>query len=125
MVAFDYAAKAATALRLLTKYGQAVTLRVSGAAVYDPNTQTSTPVQTDYPRIGAVFDYTFQHAGETLQNGTMAMASDRQCWLSSGTIKPPVSSQIVLADGSLWTIADVKATDPSGVAVVYECRIRQ
>jgi len=125
MAIFDYAPKAALALKILTKYGQAVTLRRYGAAVYNPATQTSTPTVTDYARIGLVDDYKFQIAGEMLQNGTLAAAGDRQLWLNSGTVKPIASDHITFANGEIWTIANVKTVDPGGVAVIYECRIRQ
>lgn len=122
---FDYSRPAATALRLLTKFGQTVTLRVSGAAVYDPTTQTSTPTLTDYSRIGAVFDYGTQTAGEMLQNGTTALAADRQLYMSAGTIRPPVSAHVIFTSGEIWTIVNVKSIDPAGIPVMYECRIRQ
>lgn len=125
MATYDYSALAATALRLLTKFGQTVTLRVYGEPVYDPATATATPVVTDYSRVGAVFDYTDKNQGSMLQNGTMAQADDRQLFLDAGTVAPTVSDRILLADTSEWTIANVKVVNPSGTAVVYECRIRK
>ena len=122
---YDYTAKAAVALRMLTKFGQSVTLRRFGGAVYDPVTLITTPIVSDYARVGAVFDYGTQTAGEMLQNGTMAQAADRLFYMDAGTIKPIPSDHIIFTSGEIWTIADVKATDPAGVAVLYECRIRQ
>lgn len=122
---YNYSTIAATALRLLTKFGQPVTLRVNGAAAYDPTTMTMVPTVTDYPRTGAPFDYRWMGSGEVLQNGTLAQAADKQLWLSVGTVAPTVADHILLADSSIWSVTDVKAINPSGVAVIYECRIRQ
>ena len=122
---YNYSTIAATALRLLTKFGQPVTLRVNGVAAYDPTTMTMVPTVTDYPRTGAPFDYRWMGSGEVLQNGTLAQAADKQLWLSVGTVAPTVADHILLADSSIWSVTDVKAINPSGVAVIYECRIRQ
>lgn len=125
MATYDYTTLAATALRLLTKFGQTVTLRAYGEPVYDPATATATPVVTEYSRVGAVFDYTDKNQGSMLQNGTMAQADDRQLYLDAGTVAPTVNDRILLSDTSEWTIANVKVVNPSGTAVVYECRIRK
>ena len=122
---YDYSPLAATALRLLTKFGGDVTLRRNGEPVYDPLTLTVTPTITDYTRKGAKFDYTWQGSGETLQNGTLAAASDKQLILDSNGVKPSITDHIIFSDGGVWSIADVKELAPASTALIYECRLRQ
>lgn len=122
---YDYSPLAATALRLLAKFGQDVTLRRNGEPVYDPITLTATPTITDYTIKGAKFDYQLFNSGETLQNGTLAQASDKQLYLAANSVRPSLTDHIIFADGSIWSVADVKATEPASTPVYYECRLRQ
>jgi hypothetical protein len=121
-----YTNAAATALRLLTKYGQTVTLRKLGPAEYDPTTSTMTPTTTDYSVKGAVLDYARINFGETLQNGTLVQGADRRLILASNVVRPSLNDHVFLTGGNEWVILEVKPVDPSSSSpVMYDCRIRQ
>ena len=122
---YNYSPIAATALRMLTKFGADVTLRRYGEPVYDPTTLTATPTSVDYAIKGAKFDYTGTASGEVLQNGTLAQGADKQLLIAANSVRPTLTDHIIFADGGIWSIADIKATEPAGVAVLYECRLRQ
>lgn len=121
-----YADMASTVLSLLTEFGQTITLRKIGPAVYDPTTSVMAPTSTDYLRKGAILDYKRINFGEILQNGTTVQGSDRRLLLDANGVAPTLADHIITADGYDWVIQDIKITDPSGASpVLYDCRVRK
>ena len=123
MADYDYTRAAATSLKLLSKFGQAVILRKFGQAAYVNGAVT--PTHTDSTIKGAVFDYLRMNFGETLQNGTLVSGADRNLFLAANIARPEIDDHIFLADGSEWNIVEIKPLNPAGVSVIYDCRIRQ
>lgn len=118
-----YANAAATALRLLGKFGQDVVLRKYGAGVYADGVMV--PSTTDSTLKGAVFDYLRMNFGEVLQDGTLVQAADRNLLLAANGARPEVNDHVLLANGSEWNIVGIRTVEPSGFPVLYDCRIRQ
>ena len=56
MSQFNYPATAATATRLLQRFGAAATIKRQSGTAYDPATGTSTQTYTSYATTAAVFD---------------------------------------------------------------------
>ena len=103
---------------------QTVTLRTIGDEVYDVTTGTATPTYTDTTASAAVFDYTDYNTGAMLQDGTLAQSGDRKLLLAANGGAPSLMSHVIFANGEEWIIRNIKPTDPVGIAVLYECRIR-
>ena len=121
-----YTNAAATALRLLTKFGQDITLRKLTPAVYDPSTGATTPGTSDTTRKGVLLDYDRVNFGETLQDGTLVTGADRRLLLDANGVAPTLADRIFTVGGNEWVIRDIKTLDPSGASpVLYDCRIRQ
>jgi len=120
---YDYTRAAATSLKLLTKFGQAVTLRKFGPGAYVNG--AITPSETDYTIKGAVFDYPRMNFGEVLQDGALVAAGDRNLFLAANSARPELNDHAILADGGEWNIVAVKPLNPANVPVMYDCRIRQ
>jgi hypothetical protein len=127
-----YTRAVATALRLLTDKGQAVTLtKAGGAGTYDPatgiNTVTPPAAQTV---TGAVFEYSsFIRSGVRNDAGSLIRAGDKQLLLAAtatdGTaLAAPATGDTVLVGSVTYTITGVAPLSPAGTVVYYECNIR-
>lgn len=118
----SYEQNAATATKLLTKFGKSVTLRQSSAPVYDETTSsTAAAVVTDTVLKGAVFDLA---EGVTSIRGTMVAAGDRQIYLEakSGVVPKPDDQ---LIDGlDVYQVVSVGELNPAGVPVMYTLHVR-
>lgn len=124
---FDYLKSAATAERLLQKFGQSVVLSrpSTSAPTYDPATGISTPVApATYAGRGAVFDYK-----RTDVNATLVEAGDQRLYLSpfqadgSTMPEPDTSDEVTLADGVTHAVKNCGKVAPSGVPVLYDVQL--
>ena len=117
MSAFDYANTAATAQRLLARFGAAATLkRISGSA-YDPATGTTVPTYTDHATTAAVFAYPQKYV-----DGTLIRQGDQLAYCDPSVV--PVAGDTFTWQGVTLTIISVKPTSPAGVPVLYEAQVR-
>lgn len=119
-----YTRAQATALRLLTKYGQAVTVTKRTAGAYDIATGSAAVTETAQAGIGAIFDY-----GQGDIDGTLIQDGDKQVLLSpllaSGDdLVAPEVDDIVTIDGVVCTIKSVKTLAPGGTPVLYDLNVR-
>lgn len=118
---FDYPAKRDTADRLLTKFGQAVSLRkyTPGGPPHEP---TLTP--TDYATIAAILDYTVRQI-----DGENILLTDRRALVAAGpltalgvtAIAPP--DALVVAGVAIPIVRAVPLA-PAGIIVLYDCQLR-
>lgn len=128
---FSYTEIADLADELLQEFGQAVTIatRVSGA--YDPATGGSTVTETTQTGSGAIFDRESFTAGDQNDDGSLVLSTDKQLLLSPYTtagaaITAPVAdSTRVTVDGIVYTVKRVKAIEPAGTPVMYDCNVRK
>jgi len=118
MVDALYTRAAATALRLLTKYGQPVTLVRQTSGPYDPTTGTSPVTTTTYAGYAAVFAYP---AAEV--DGTMIQRGDKRAYLTLTGATPLPSDAFTIA-GVTHAIVNVEALDPGGLVVMYTLQVR-
>lgn len=117
MSQFNYPATAATATRLLQRFGAAATVkRVSGSA-YDPDTGTMTPTYTSLPSTAAVFDYAQKYI-----DGTLILQGDKQAYCAPGVA--PVQGDQFDWQGVTYTVIAVKPVSPAGVPVLFEAQLR-
>ena len=115
----DYSANAATALRMLTNYGQSVTRRTYSAGTYDPATGTTTPTTADTTRKGALFDIA---SGTTTVRGTLVQVSDKQLYLDAQGAAEVTDHYI--ADGDEYTVVSVGEINPAGTPVLFDLHLR-
>ena len=114
-----YASNAATVLRLLTKYGQDVTLRSYTPGTYNPATGTATPTQTDTTRKGAIFDF---GAGQTLERGTLIQGGDKRLLVDPTASINPQDHFIV--GGVEYVIVSIGELNPAGTRILYDIHLR-
>lgn len=125
----------ATALRLIERFGQTVTLRDTVPGDYDPVTGGSTPETTvDQPAQAILQDYALQQSGMSYAEGTVIKQGDKKILVAAMTkdangqpvqLTPPTLATAVIADGATWTIVNVKEINPAGTPLVYELQGRR
>ena len=117
MTAFNYPATAATATRLLKRFGAACTIkRVSGTA-YDPSTGTMAPTYTSLATTSVVFDYAQKYV-----DGTLILQGDKQAYCAPAVA--PVQGDQFDWKGVTYTVIAVKPVSPAGVPVLFEAQLR-
>ena len=116
---FDYAKTAATAQRLLTKFGASTTLTRHGEPVYDPETGTTTPSDTVSGVTAAVFPVEARFV-----DGSMVLATDLQAYLSAVGVAEPVPGDVLAWGSKSLTVIRAKNLGPAGVFVLYEVIVR-
>lgn len=114
---FNYAKTAATATRLLQRFGAAATLKRETAGTYDPATGTSTITETSLATTAAVFDYDSKYI-----DGTLILSGDKRAYLAPA--QTPKQGDVLAWQGADYTVVAVKAIAPAGVVALYEAQIR-
>ena len=130
-----YDKMSATALRLIERFGQTITLRDTVPGEYDPVSGATTPdVEVDQPAQAILQDYALQQSGMTYAEGTVIKQGDKKILVAAMTtdangqqvqITPPQLTTKVIADGATWTIVNIKEINPAGTPLVYELQGRR
>lgn len=117
---FNYAKTAATALRLLTRFGADVTLRnVPSTGTYTPGGTNVPGGPTDVTRKGAIFDF---GKGQVNAAGGLIQGGDKRLLMEVGVV--PSLEDRVVANGVEYVIKGVGEVNPAGVPVVYDLHVR-
>lgn len=116
-MSFNYNATAATAIRLLTRFGAAATLKRQTAGAYNPTTGTSTPTVTELSTVAVVLDYPQKYV-----DGTIIKQGDKQAFLDP--TYTPKQGDVLAWQGADYQVVNFKAVAPSGVNVLFEAQIR-
>lgn len=120
---FDYSKSAATALRLLTKFGRDATVRKVTEGTY--NTATGTVTNTNAETTVKCVDLDFKDKGNGSQYFTdNVQANDRYALVSAGVDSIDVSDLLIIG-GVTWNIINVKTLAPAGVNVLFTLHIRK
>lgn len=117
MAEFDYANSAATATRLITRFGQTVSVRrmTKSGPAWEP---TLTP--TDYATKGAKVDFSWRQ----LQSGDV-LATDQRWLVSADGVPTDVNAADFLMVGSAQiVIVKVTPLAPAGTVVFYDLQVR-
>lgn len=114
---FNYARAAETALRLLTTFGQSVTMTRTVVGGYDPNTGVTSPDQVTTATVkAAILPYS---NGDKLAVGDMVRQGDRKVYIAPGTFAPDALTRLTEADGTVWQLESVEPLAPAGTVVLY------
>lgn len=114
---FDYAATAATAARLLTRFGASATLKRVTTGVYDPSTGTTPVTTTELATTAAVFAYDQKYI-----DGTLILQGDQRAYIAPAN--EPKQGDLLTWQGKDLAVVAVKPISPAGVPVVYEAQLR-
>lgn len=118
-------AMGATALHLLSEYGQSATFRRVTEGAYDPNTGTTAAASTDDETVLAALIRYKDH----LVDGANIQRGDRKAVIaaldSNGDAlgkTPQVQDQIITSE--TFNVVAVQTIEASGTAVAYICQVR-
>lgn len=114
---FDYAATAATATRLLQRFGASATLKRQAVGAYNPATGAAAVTPTSLTTTAAVFDYPQRYV-----DGTLVKQGDKQAFMAATYM--PAQGDVLAWQGVDYQVIAVKAVSPAGTPVLYECQIR-
>lgn len=139
MSAVDYSAKAATALRLLTRFGQSVTrvktvlggydpeedefgwyqwyFQYSGA--YNPETSATIPTTDSSTRTGALLNY---GKGIEYVRGMQVTQRDKRLLLDASGAAD--ISDTYTVSGVEYTVQSLEDINPAGTVVMYDLHVR-
>lgn len=123
MTTVDYAAKAATARRLLAKFGQTGQIRRTTTTGGSPSTGGGPTTTTDTPALMVVLPVETQKAGADFP-GTLIKAGDFQVLVDALGIDPTTTDKIVCSEGVL-TIIDPRKIAPAGETVLWQIVARK
>jgi len=114
-----YNSMAATASKLITKFGAQGTIKRTTGGSIDPVTGDTT--------AGTTVTYTpntiVQKYADELIDGTRILSSDRLIILDN-TIEPLTTDKITIR-GEDWTIVSVSESRPAGIPLVYFVQARR
>lgn len=122
MASFNYSRSVNTAIKLIVKYGQVMTLESVTAEPYDTETGEAAVSSIDITITGVIFEISGKLIGKSLQNGTLATTNDKQCLIDS-RINPNLLDKIVV-DTDVFMIINKKEINPGGVVVLYDLVLR-
>ncbi|WP_034135917.1 hypothetical protein [Pseudomonas lactis] len=118
-----YDRTAATALRLITQFGQPVTISKTEPGEYDPETGGDTPGATiEQTAQGILLDFT----GQEFQNNSLIRQGDKKLKIAAqGLAWVPGLLDKVVAQGRSWSIVPpLKEVNPAGTPILYELQVR-
>lgn len=114
-----YEKMAATASRLISKYGTNATLKTSGVNVSDKVTGTVlVQEQSIYDFKAIVKDY-----NRDMVDGTTILMGDKLI-IAESKISPEPSDTIII-NGQTWKVVDIKESNPAGVKLVLFIQVRK
>lgn len=120
-MSYDYAKAAATALRLLTRFGSAVTVTRVTPGAYDPETGTNGSGSTaTWTPQGVRLDYSAREI-----DGTLILSGDQRVYMSAEPGLDPQPGDTVTLGADVWRVVRSHTLAPAGVAVLLEVQVRK
>lgn len=114
-----YSNMAATALRLLTKFGQTVVFTRPTGDTFDPSLGSySGGTTTTITGKGAAFDYKNSEI-----DGTIVQKGDVRVIFEASTVAPAQNDNCAL-DSINYRVMDVKPLSPGGTDVIFTVQLR-
>ena len=118
-MAFDYDKTAATALKLLTRFGQTVTfVRVTGGSINPITGAEIAGTDACVTTTGLLRKYP-----DKMIDGTRILSGDRELILSNE--QEPLPSDKPTINGEDWSIESIDTLSPAGTVVIYTVQVRK
>lgn len=121
MTAFDYSKPAATAQRLLERFGRAVTLTRKTPGAYDPATGAPGAGTTaTHAGTAALFDYQQKDI-----DGTHIRVGDQRAYIAPDLAVTPQTGDTLTVGGDTWSVIASRPLAPAGVIVLHDVQVRR
>jgi hypothetical protein len=118
-----YDRTAATALRLITQFGQPVIIRATTVGEYDPEAGSAPPDSTkEQTAQGILLDFT----GQEFQSNSLIKQGDKKLKIAAQGLEwvPGLLNKVII-QGRTWSIVPpLKEVDPAGTPILYELQVR-
>ena len=118
-MSFNYAKAAATARRLLAKFGQSMML-TSQTTTYNELTAETTTTTSTATDKGVIFP---DSNGIQSLAGSIIQSGDMQVYINIATAPQP--NDTLTVGSVVYQVVNVKPLEPSGVNVLYELQVRR
>lgn len=119
MTTFNYTKSAATALSLLTKFGEDVTVTRVTTGTYDPSTGANAVTTSTAMVKGVVLDF---GAGTSMVGGNMVTAGDKRLLLEAAAA--PDMNDRFTANGMTYAPVSIGEVNPAGTVVLFDIHVR-
>lgn len=117
---FDYGKTAATAARLLARFGAPVTVTRVTPGAYNPDTGSNAAGSTQtWSPSGVKLDYTQREI-----DGTSIKAGDQRVYMSAVAGLDPQAGDSVTLGAETWRVVKSRTLAPAGVAVLLDVQVR-
>lgn len=123
MAQTDYAAKAATARRLIQKFGTTLQVKRTTTTGGSPSTGGGSTTTNSHPFAGVVLPVDLQKAHADAP-GSLVKAGDFTAYLEAGPIAPTTTDRLICPQGDL-AIIEAVALAPAGVTVMWTITARK
>lgn len=119
-MSFNYAKSKATSRKLLSNFGQSMTLSQIVHGTYDETTGTATDTTVTTTDTGVILPYS---DGVSTINGSLVLRGDQQILIQMAVVPKPTDK--ISANGTVYTIINVSALEPAGINVLYDLQVRK
>lgn len=116
---FDYSRAAATADRLIRRYGAEAKLKFLADPSYDTGSGSGTTTDNEQTCSAVVFPY-----GDTMVDGKLIKAQDQQAFVSAVDLPEPQPGDVFTWKSTALTVVKAKNLGPASLMVVYELQVR-
>ncbi|WP_430434259.1 hypothetical protein [Methyloversatilis sp.] len=121
MTAFDYARPAATAQRLLERFGRAVTLTRTTHGAYDSATGApGTGTTVTHAGTAALLEYQQRDI-----DGTHIRVGDLRAYIAPDIEITPQTGDTLTIGGEMWSVIASRPLAPAGVVVLHDAQVRR
>jgi hypothetical protein len=114
----NYSNLAATATRLITKFGQSITVTNFAPGAEDVNTGISTQEATTFTTVGVLLDFDYRNFGETSESYHQVSKSDKRILLSASKVIN--AGDLIFIDNTIYKAYVIKCVNPAAVRIVYD-----
>lgn len=123
-MSFDYTKSAASATKLLTKFGRTVVRTATTAGTYVPGGTVTGATTANTNRIAAFFDYGDQgRSGEQYVRGSLVQKGDKQMLLDPNGAAELTDLYTVGSD--VYTVVSIGEVNPAGTVVLFDIHVRR
>ena len=119
-MSFNYTKSAATAKRLLAKFGQPLTLSLPDTVEDGPPGVTGTTIAgRSITGVGVKLDYDNREI-----DGTVIQTGDARVLLEA-TSEPPENGMLLTIAGNEWRVENWQPLEPADTVVLYTLQVRR
>lgn len=119
--AFDYAKTAATAARLLERFGRSATLNRTTPGAYNPATGApAAGTTTPHACTAALFEYSQRDI-----DGTHIRVGDQRAYIAPDIAVTPQTGDTLTIGGDAWSVIASHPLSPAGVVVLHDVQVRR